>query len=75
MEYGIPDCPGQMLEEPTIDPAAAGSGLTVIIKGTEAAPSPQEFVPLTVRAPDVEVGEKSMVIEFVVPLIVAPVPE
>jgi hypothetical protein len=52
-----------------------GSELTVIAKAGETVPFPQALVPATVRFPEVAVPEKLIVIEFVVPTIVAPVPE
>ena len=60
---------------PEIEPAAEGSGLTVIAKPGETVPSPQELCPLTVRLPEVALAEKSIVTELPVPFIVAPVPE
>jgi len=41
----------------------------------EAVPLPQELIPLTVRDPGVAFDAKSIFILFVVPFIVAPVPE
>jgi hypothetical protein len=61
-------------EVPETVPALA-FGLTPMAKLADKAPSPQGLIPLTVRLPEVADPEKSIVIEFVVPLTVAPVPE
>ena len=53
----------------------AGAALTVIAKLAEVVPLPQGLLPVTVRFPEVAVPEKLIVIEAVIPDIVAPVPE
>ena len=65
---------------PEIEPAAAGSGFTEIAKLGDTVPSPHELCPLTVRMPELAVGEKLIVIDAIPPEtvvlpIVAPVPE
>ena len=48
---------------------------TVMAWPAETVPLPQALVPVTVRLPDVADAENDMVIEFELPVIVAPLPE
>ena len=54
---------------------AIGRELTVTAKFADTVPLPHELVPRTVRFPLVAFDAKLIVMEFVVPLVVAPVPE
>jgi hypothetical protein len=59
----------------TVIVGVAGTAFTVIANAGDTAPSPHVPVPFTVRSPEVALDEKSIVTEFPVPFIVAPVPE
>ena len=62
-----------MADEVVKAAGCAGKEFTVIAN-VLAALVPQPFVAVTERVPDVAVAEKLTVTEFVVPVIVAPVP-
>ena len=74
-EYTTPVCPWQTGVVPVMTPAALGRVLTVITKGSDTKPFPQEFVPYTEILPPGAPSAKSTVISFVLvgPMMVAPV--
>jgi hypothetical protein len=63
--YTFPVLPTQGVAGPVIEPAAAGSGLTVTEYDVEAVPVLQGFEGVTVMVPETALAEVLTVIEFV----------